>query len=99
MTLSDLETIVGIMRNDCPDGRIDLVHQVDTVYRDGKYHRLPTVPRGVMVCVQWHRDGHASKTIARYRTTTGGHSYAVELDEIDGGIVARYERMIRMLTD
>lgn len=97
MRLSDLQTIAGIMHNDCPDGTIDVVHARNTYYCPKLIKTVPdgTVPRGVVVQVVWHRDGHESKTIGTFRTVNSGFPADVELETIKAGVVGRYLNVIK----
>lgn len=97
MRLSDLQTIAGIMHNDCPHGTIELVHVRNTRWSSADLRWIAdgTVPRGVVVAVVWHRDGHDSKTVGTFRTLNAGFPADVELETIKAGVVGRYLNVIK----
>ena len=87
MTLEDLRTIVGIMNNDVPNGRVEMIHVVNTDYagryENGQpvYTRDGTVPRNVGVDVVWHPEAEATRLVGRYKTLNSGFPYEVQIEK------------------
>jgi len=97
MTLSELKTIASIMNNDCPSGRVEVIHTTNGRYVEGKWQQDGTVPKGVSVTVMWHRVGHFSKVVGKFRTESSGRD--VRLETIDGGIVDKYVRLVQLASN
>lgn len=66
MTLDDLNTIAGIMNNDCPSGNVEVINVVNGNYVRGRWKEVQFegVTSGVAPCpVRFLRDGTVPKGV------------------------------------
>ena len=99
MTVSDLETITGMMNNDCPKGEVRLFYGLNTYwsYRQGKYVNPGTVRKG-LVWIQWDTEGMASKILGKFRAVNSGFPSSVHVEPVNIGMVQSYLNMIKWVT-